>query len=107
MVFLVSPRRKLVASFFLWPLGMLCSGLAGGCKEESNRDDPASPTATTGVGVYTADTFILAQAIGDLIDELASARRSWFRKPRIKGLYLYGSVGVGKTYLMDLFYENI
>ena len=42
-----------------------------------------------------------------IIDELASARRSWFRKPRIKGLYLYGSVGVGKTYLMDLFYENI
>jgi len=27
--------------------------------------------------------------------------------PDIKGLYLYGSVGCGKTMLMDLFYENV
>ncbi|MCA2961493.1 MAG: hypothetical protein IOD12_14675 [Silvanigrellales bacterium] len=78
MVFLVSPRRKRFARkhfacVFLWPLGILCSGLAAGCKEESNRDDTASPAVTTGVGVYTADTSILAQAIGDLVDELASA----------------------------------
>lgn len=31
----------------------------------------------------------------------------WIRKGRIKGLYLYGSVGAGKTYLFDLFYEHI
>lgn len=32
------------------------------------------------------------------------SRRSTIEKP--KGLYLWGSVGCGKTYLMDLFYEN-
>lgn len=36
-------------------------------------------------------------------DRLLS-RRSQIEKP--KGLYLWGSVGCGKTYLMDLFYEN-
>lgn len=31
----------------------------------------------------------------------------WRRKPVVKGLYIYGPVGVGKTFLMDLFFENI
>lgn len=26
---------------------------------------------------------------------------------KIKGLYLFGSPGSGKTFLMDLFYENV
>jgi predicted ATPase len=26
---------------------------------------------------------------------------------KIKGLYIYGSPGSGKTYLMDLFYDNL
>ena len=37
--------------------------------------------------------------------------RSWFyfglRKKNISGVYIYGPVGLGKTYLMDLFYKCI
>lgn len=32
---------------------------------------------------------------------------SWLQKNTIKGMYIYGSVGVGKTFLMDMFYENV
>lgn len=37
--------------------------------------------------------------------------KSWFdrfrKKPPIKGLYLWGSVGIGKTFLMDCFYHSL
>jgi cell division protein ZapE len=42
-------------------------------------------------------------------DDIKKNKR-WYhfgRKMAIKGLYLVGSVGVGKTYLMDLFYHNV
>ncbi|MDI1353053.1 MAG: cell division protein ZapE [bacterium] len=45
-----------------------------------------------------------------LVDELLQANSSWFswgRKKPIKGLYIYGPVGVGKTYLVDLFYQYL
>ncbi|WP_298622733.1 cell division protein ZapE [uncultured Legionella sp.] len=45
-----------------------------------------------------------------LADELTRSKNSWFswmHKQSIKGLYIYGSVGVGKTYLVDLFYQYV
>lgn len=45
-----------------------------------------------------------------LADELKKPEPSWFhwgKKNSIKGLYVYGPVGVGKTYLVDLFYECV
>lgn len=45
-----------------------------------------------------------------LADDLKQENSSWlsyFRKPHIQGLYIYGPVGVGKTYLVDLFYDHV
>jgi cell division protein ZapE len=45
-----------------------------------------------------------------LANDLAKANSSWIShlwKPNIKGLYIYGPVGAGKTYLVDLFYEHV
>lgn len=45
-----------------------------------------------------------------LANDLNKANSSWFSrvyKPQIKGLYIYGPVGAGKTYLVDLFYEQV
>ena len=44
----------------------------------------------------------------ELMDALHKPQPLWFRqKPAIKGIYLYGTVGAGKTYLMDLFYKEL
>ena len=43
-------------------------------------------------------------------DELAKPKSSWFhwgRKTEMQGLYLYGPVGVGKTFLVDMFYQYV
>lgn len=45
-----------------------------------------------------------------LLEGLESKWRFWFRRRsenKVKGLYLYGPVGIGKTFLMDLLYRNI
>ncbi|KGP62641.1 ATPase [Legionella norrlandica] len=45
-----------------------------------------------------------------LVEDLKKPESSWFRwkkKPPVSGLYIYGPVGVGKTYLVDLLYQYV
>lgn len=45
-------------------------------------------------------------ALDNLLNDLST--RTWFFKRKsCHGLYLYGSVGVGKTYVLDLFYNSL
>lgn len=60
------------------------------------RDDPMQRTVIT--------------HLQRVADELTSARHWWNwgrRYTPVRGLYLCGPVGVGKTFLMDLLYDNV
>jgi len=41
------------------------------------------------------------------IHEALLAPKKFFQKKYVKGLYLWGSVGIGKTWLMDIFYQSL
>lgn len=50
---------------------------------------------------------VVLTQLQQLADDLEQAHKSWFswRKKSVKGAYIYGPVGVGKTYLVDMFYD--
>ncbi|AIT09486.1 ATPase [Candidatus Francisella endociliophora] len=50
------------------------------------------------------------QEIIDQVNSKKTSKFNFFKKsfyPSIKGLYMWGGVGRGKTFIMDIFYENI
>ncbi|NNF15156.1 MAG: cell division protein ZapE [Gammaproteobacteria bacterium] len=56
--------------------------------------------------------WLAVAALDQLLNELHAPQRFWSRafrksKPVPKGLYLWGGVGRGKTFLMDLFYAEL
>lgn len=53
------------------------------------------------------EMLIPLQRLADELNESRSAWFSWLSKSSIKGVYIYGPVGVGKTYLVDLFYDSV
>ena len=56
---------------------------------------------------------VVLEQLGSLAQALKQAQRPNFRtwfglsKPCVKGVYLWGEVGRGKTFLMDLFFETL
>lgn len=53
---------------------------------------------------------IVIEHLQRVADELATPRHAWLKwlpRKEIEGLYLYGPVGVGKTYLIDMFYQDV
>lgn len=47
------------------------------------------------------------QRVADAITTQERAWLPWRRKKAIQGVYLYGAVGAGKTFLIDMFYEYV
>ncbi|MFY7698208.1 MAG: cell division protein ZapE [Legionella sp.] len=54
--------------------------------------------------------YTVLSSLQRLRDDLVSNSSTWFgfkKKKQISGIYLYGSIGAGKTFLLDLFFQNV
>ena len=51
--------------------------------------------------------FSLLEKLDLINDQILERSRKWFKKKHIKGLYITGEVGRGKTQIMDIFFENL
>ena len=49
----------------------------------------------------------LLEKFNHLNESLTKRSKSWFRQKKIKGLYIRGEVGRGKTQMMDIFFETL
>ena len=48
----------------------------------------------------------LLEKFNHLNESLTKRSKSWFGQKKIKGLYIRGEVGRGKTQMMDIFFET-
>lgn len=61
--------------------------------------------------VFDAAQYEVLLQLQRLNDHLIQAKPPWWKiwqsRPVIEGLYIYGPVGTGKTFLVDLFFQNL
>ena len=72
-------------------------------------DDYDNAVARADIKDDPAQRFVIKH-MQRVADGLAAPRSPWYkswRKQPVLGLYLYGPVGVGKTYLGDLFFQHV